>query len=1155
MVTSPVSIPYATQVTLTAVSPTNDTLIWYATDTSSTELIVGASFTTPVLYHDTTYWVEAVTGGVSAAGMFLITEQCHFKTTTGAPVGGWPSWLLADDYIEITGPPNADLGGITLQQWSTSAMQGTHTFPPGTLLSPDGIAIVAVGQLGSSQPSPANFYYHGNGTYTGSYGSSTAAGRILKDASGTIIDAVGYGNFNFPAAANVSASEWSNPVTSSTGVSTSGFRLIGPDLNTGANWVVSSAIHPQDPYTLNSGVPQPKGLGCASARVPVQILVANPASCDVGVSQILQPTTAVNLGSSNVVSVRVENYGTAAQSNIPVSYQIGNQPVVTETITASIASSGSLTYNFTTTANLSNAGNTYHFKAWTGLACDSTPQNDTAWKSVTNLIPNYCISTATSAAYEDITNVTLHTLNNSSMPVGSMYTNFTATVPPPVLSPGVTYPISITSDFVNSTFNYNCWVKVWIDFDRDGTLDPVSELVFSSATQSSNTVTGNVTIPVTALPGNTLMRVVFVETSSAASVNPCGTYTWGETEDYMVSISPGSACDAGILSIVSPKGVMPTGATLPVEVVVMNFGSDPIAANTLEIAYEFNNGAPVTYLYPNAMQPYQVDTVLLPTTVTTVIGSNSICVYTILACDTVSFNDEKCGSVYGIFTTTIPYFDDFETVNYWYKPDASTNWQYGTPSGTLINSAHSGTKAWVTNLSGDYSNSADEYLYTPLINFQGLTGLDTVTLSFAHFVATHTGDYGRVQYSTNGGQSFSTLGFFGDNMGTNWYNTTSGGLHYFSHTNSGWMTSSYKLNPNTFNGQSQVQFRFNFSSNPSGTSEGWAIDDFSLSLPMAGNDVGVIAIHNPGVSTAAGNQVTANVTIRNFGSNAQTSIPLELRVGGNLIHTETWTGNLASLDTVNYTFVLPFTAPAANYNLCIRTNLLNDAYPSNDELCRAMTADPAIHDVGVNLIVDPQPDASGNICHYNATNHSWYQYPVIVEVTNYGQNTQTSIPIDYTFMNGGTVHQHTWTGTLSAGQTTQVQLPNLFLPNLGVQQLCVETTLPGDPIATNNKSCKTYTGVLCIGIDGPDPDGFLLMQNIPNPASYTTLIGYRIPAAGKVKFGVVNLIGQELHAEQMNMPAGTHQLEFDVSSLADGIYYYFVEYNGQRLTLKMVIRK
>jgi hypothetical protein len=38
------------------------------------------------------------------------------------------------------------------------------------------------------------------------------------------------------------------------------------------------------------------------------------------------------------------------------------------------------------------------------------------------------------------------------------------------------------------------------------------------------------------------MRVVNVETSAATGVNPCGTYTWGETEDYFVNISAPPTC-------------------------------------------------------------------------------------------------------------------------------------------------------------------------------------------------------------------------------------------------------------------------------------------------------------------------------------------------------------------------------------------------------------------------------------------------------------------------------------------------------------------------------------------------------------------------------------------------------------------------------------
>lgn len=186
---------------------------------------------------------------------FFISEVAQYKYSVGAPAAGWPSYLLADDYIEITGVPGSDLGGITLEQWSTTAIMSTHTFPQGTLLGPNGTAIIAVGQLGSSAPSPSDFYYHGNGSYTSSFSSGGSNGRILKDANGVIIDAVGYGStYTFPATSGVTAAEWSGNTASST--STSGIRLEGPDLNNASNWVVSSSS-PQDPNTVNSNVPVP----------------------------------------------------------------------------------------------------------------------------------------------------------------------------------------------------------------------------------------------------------------------------------------------------------------------------------------------------------------------------------------------------------------------------------------------------------------------------------------------------------------------------------------------------------------------------------------------------------------------------------------------------------------------------------------------------------------------------------------------------------------------------------------------------------------------------------------------------------------------------------------------------------------------------------
>lgn len=195
--------------------------------------------------------ISAVSRFMPASGEPFITEICQFKTGTGAPGSGWPSYLLADDYIEITWSPGADLGGYTLEQYNT-ALAGTYTFPAGTLIGPNGTAIIAVGQLGSSSPDPANFYYHGNGTFTSSWSSVGVSGRVLKDTSGTIVDAVGYGAYTFPTVSGVDSTHWSGATTAGN----SGIRLVGAYTRDATNWI-NSSTSPQDPNALNSGVGLP----------------------------------------------------------------------------------------------------------------------------------------------------------------------------------------------------------------------------------------------------------------------------------------------------------------------------------------------------------------------------------------------------------------------------------------------------------------------------------------------------------------------------------------------------------------------------------------------------------------------------------------------------------------------------------------------------------------------------------------------------------------------------------------------------------------------------------------------------------------------------------------------------------------------------------
>jgi hypothetical protein len=180
----------------------------------------------------------------------FFSEIAHFKTTSGQPIAGWPTYLLADDYVEITGFANSDLAGYKMEEWSASAMTYSVVFPTGTVFSPTGTMVLATGQLGSSVAVPASFYYHTGNTAT--HSSTTANGYILKDTNGIIIDAVGYGTYTFPVASGVTTTDWSGTTTAAN----SGIRLTGPDNNTSSNWV-NSSTSPQDPNDVNTGVTAP----------------------------------------------------------------------------------------------------------------------------------------------------------------------------------------------------------------------------------------------------------------------------------------------------------------------------------------------------------------------------------------------------------------------------------------------------------------------------------------------------------------------------------------------------------------------------------------------------------------------------------------------------------------------------------------------------------------------------------------------------------------------------------------------------------------------------------------------------------------------------------------------------------------------------------
>jgi len=190
------------------------------------------------------------------------------------------------------------------------------------------------------------------------------------------------------------------------------------------------------------------------------------------------------------------------------------------------------------------------------VAClyGGTPITSTALQVTMAPVYNcYCASNATSTADEDITNVTIGSLNNSSAcgavggagSVAYTYQNYRG-VTAPNFAQSSNQSVSIAITGCNGTM-YASGARVFIDYNQDGDFADAGENVFTSAGQTVNggavtqSLTGNFLIPCTALTGLTGMRVVAVETTPT-SITPCGTYTWGETEDYLVNITAPAAC-------------------------------------------------------------------------------------------------------------------------------------------------------------------------------------------------------------------------------------------------------------------------------------------------------------------------------------------------------------------------------------------------------------------------------------------------------------------------------------------------------------------------------------------------------------------------------------------------------------------------------------
>ncbi len=134
---------------------------------------------------------------------------------------------------------------------------------------------------------------------------------------------------------------------------------------------------------------------------------------------------------------------------------------------------------------------------------------------------------------------------------------------------------------------------------------------------------------------------------------------------------------------------------------------------------------------------------------------------------------------------------------------------------------------------------------------------------------------------------------------------------------------------------------------------------------------------------------------------------------------------------------------------------------------------------------------------------------------------------------------------------------SMGLAQVGISSLVINPT--NGSLFAGSTSGKIYVNsspVTKVANEIELPKTFSLSQNYPNPFNPTTRITVGIPKDGAYSLNVYNVIGQKVATLiSGNITAGYHEVTFNASNLASGIYIYRLTGKNVVITKKMILMK
>ena len=250
--------------------------------------------------------------------------------------------------------------------------------------------------------------------------------------------------------------------------------------------------------------------------------------------------------------------------------------------------------------------------------------------------------------------------------------------------------------------------------------------------------------------------------------------------------------------------------------------------------------------------------------------------------------------------------------------------------------------------------------------------------------------------------------------------------------------------------------------------------------------------------------------------------------------------------TINYKFTMPYIVPVVSeYTITVFVNHV-DNNPQNDTLTRKRQTNVG-DDIALIALVNPSLGSVDNVGE-----------AITLEVTIRNQSPDKTYPmiLANALISDGINFDVILTGALTnfaPGPPRNCKFASTYTVPAVAEYTITVFVNSVDVHSSNDtiiESRKTN-----LGINDYRTTGFILGQNIPNPAKDNTRIEYSLPEDGQVILTIYSITGQNLYIEKKDSYAGKNNIEFNTSNLADGVYYYSMEYKGERLVKRMTIRK